>query len=262
MAPFSRILTLVLSTPLLTFPMASLEAGEAATIPPDYTAVYQVLRNDKNIAGVTIRLSHQDDVWTLHGFTHDMHGLADVLNIKGAQTTTGTWQDGRFIPDHYRFSFSLIGYKTAWQANFDWPEEIVTTSSKSGDTQLTLADGAVDPFSLSLNIRSHLAQNQTRMALNIVDEDEIDSHVYEADHRESVDTALGCLQTTRVRRVRENSKRVSMVWYADDYNYVPVLMQHSKKKGNSFRLQIISLDVNGQPIQPGNACSSDSYAAR
>ena len=100
------------------------------------------------------------------------------------------------------------------------------------------------------------------MALNIVDEDEIDSHVYEADNRESVDTALGCLQTTRVRRVRNNSKRVSMVWYADDYNYVPVLMQHSKKKGNSFRLQIISLDVNGQLIQPGNACSSDSYAAR
>jgi len=262
MAPFSRILTLVLSTPLLTFPMASLEADEGTSIPPDYTAVYQVLRNDKNLAEVTVRLSHQDDIWTLHGFTHNMQGLADVLNIKGAQTTTGTWQDGRFIPDNYEFSFSLIGYKTAWQANFDWPVGIVTTSSKSGDTELTLASDAVDPFSLSLNIRSHLANNQTRMALQIVDEDEIDSHVYEVDHQEAVDTALGCLQTTPVRRVRKNQKRVSRVWYADDYNYVPVLMQHSKKNGNSFSLQIVSLDVEGQSVQPGTPCSSDSYAAR
>jgi hypothetical protein len=237
-------------------------AAETHAIPQDYTAVYKVLRNDKNLAEVTIRLSHQDDIWTLHGFTHDMRGLADVLNVKGTQTTTGIWQDGRFLPGDYRFSFSVIGYKSKWQANFDWPSGFVTTSSKSGDTQLPLAGGAVDPFSLSLNIRSLLAEKQTSMAVNIIDKDEIDEQMYRADLEESVDTALGCFQTTRVKRVRENKKRVSMVWYANDYSYVPVLMQHSKKKGNDFRLQIISLDVGGQQIQPESHCGNEGTKSR
>ena len=80
--------------------------------------------------------------------------------------------------------------------------------------------------------------------------------MYQADREEPVDTALGCLETTRVRRIRENSKRTSMVWYANDHNYVPVLMQHSKKKGNDFRLKIISLDVNGLPVQPVSSCDT------
>ena len=263
MVRFSKFYFLFLCLTLSAFPTASVEATEAPAIPPDYTAIYEVLRNDKNIAEVTIRLSHQDDIWTLHGFTHDMQGLADLLNNKGAQTTTGTWRDGRFIPEDYKFSFSLIGYKTDWHAAFDWSSGFVTTTSgKAGDAQLPLADNAVDPFSLSLNIRSQLAKNQTQMAVKIVDEDEIDEHVYQADREESVDTALGCLQTTPVRRVRENSKRTSMVWYANDHNYVPVLMRHSKKKGNDFRLKIISLDVNGQPVQPVSPCDIENSASR
>jgi len=238
--------------------MASAEAAEPAAIPRDYTAVYEVLRNDKNLAEVTVRLSHKDDTWTLHGFAHDMQGLANLLNVKGAQTVTGKWRDGRFLPENYDFSFSLIGYKTAWHAVFDWPAGVVTTRSKKGDVQLPLANGAVDPFSLSLNIRSHLSENQARMAVEVIDEDEIDNHVYQADQEEKVNTALGCLETTRVKRIRENSKRTSLVWYARDLDYVPVLAQHFKKKSKGLRLQIISLEVEGQPVQPRVPCQAYS----
>jgi len=262
MVHFIKPASILLCTLLSVIPATPIEAVEAATIPQDYTAVYQVLHNDKGLAEVTIRLSHQDEVWTLHGFTHDMRGLADVLNVKGTQTATGTWQDGRFLPDDYRFSFSVIGYNLKWRANFDWPAGIVTTHSKSGETQLSLADGAVDPFSLSLNIGSHLSSRQTSMAVNIIDEDEIDKQMYEADREEPVDTALGCFQTTRVKRVHKNAKRVSMVWYANDYNYVPVLMLHSKKNGHDFKLKIKSLDVDGQMVHPTIPCGGENPVSR
>lgn len=247
---------------LSAFPKALADALETPFIPEDYTAVYQVLRNGKNLAEITIGLSHQDDIWTLHGFTHDTQGLADLLNVKGAQTTTGRWQDGRFIPGDHKFSFSLVGYKTAWHADFDWPSGIVTTTSKAGASQLPLARGAVDPFSLSLNIRTQLANSQPHMAVKVVEKDKIEDHVYQADHEESVDTALGCLKTTAVKRIRKSSKRTSLVWFANDHNYVPVLMEHSKKNGKGFRLQIIALDVGGQLIQPVGPCGEDTRRIR
>jgi hypothetical protein len=257
MVRFFKITFLLLCTLPPALQVTAVEAEEVTTAPRDYTAVYQVFRNDKVLAGVTISLSHQDDIWTLHGFTHDMQGLAELLKVKGSQTATGTWQNGRFIPENYRFSFSVIGYKTDWYADFDWSSGIVTTRGKKGDALLPLTGGAVDPFSLSLNIRSHLAEDQPRMAVKVVDEDEIDDHVYQAELNESIDTPLGCLETTRVKRLRKNLKRISLVWYANDHGYIPVMMQHSKKNGNDFRLQIISLDLDGQIIQPVGSCGDN-----
>ena len=262
MEHFFRFTSLSLIITLLSFSPIRAKAIEVSTIPQDYTAVYRVLRDDQDVAEVTIRLSHQDDIWTLHGFTHDMRGLADLLNVKGVQTATGRWQDGRFVPENYKYSFSVVGYKTAWQAVFDWPSGVVTSSSKAGDVQLPLTGGATDPFSLSLNISSFLAGNQSQMTVNVVDEDKIKNHLYQVDLKEPVDTALGCLETTRVKRIRKKLRRDSLVWYANEHNYVPVLIQHSKKKGNTLRLQIISLDIDGQPIQPTASCESNALEFR
>jgi hypothetical protein len=171
MEHFFRFTSLSLIITLLSFSPIRAKAVEVSTIPQDYTAVYRVLRDDQDVAEVTIRLSHQDDIWTLHGYTHDMRGLADLLNVKGVQTTTGRWQEGRFVPENYNYSFSVVGYKTAWQAVFDWPSGVVTSSSKAGDIQLPLTGGAIDPLSLWLNIRSFLAGNLSQMAVNVVNED-------------------------------------------------------------------------------------------
>jgi hypothetical protein len=213
-----------------------------------------VLRNGNWLAEVTVQLSRQGDTWTLHGFTHDTRGLADVLNVRGVQTTTGKFQEGRFYPDDYKFSFSLIGYKFAWHAAFDWPAFVVSSRGKKWDTELSLEGGAIDPFSLSLKIRSLLAANTQHMAVNVIDEDRIDQQVYRVESKEAVDTALGCMDTTRVSRVRDNTKRTSMIWYANDHDYIPVLLRHSKKKGNDFKLKIISLEVAGQSVQAENRC--------
>ena len=237
--------------------VTSSRAAEASAIPPDYTAVYQVLRNDKNLAEVTVQLSHQDGIWTMHGYTHNMQGLANVLNAKGVQTVTGSWSNGEFIPESFRFSFSVIGFKSAWEANFDWPRETVTTRTKKGEFQLPLTGKAFDPLSLMLNTNSLLASAQNRMTVNVIDEDEIENHVYEADHDESIDSTLGCLSTTLVKRIRTNSKRTSQVWYANDHDFVPVLMQHFKKNHKGLRLEIRSLEVAGKTVQPVGRCESD-----
>jgi len=236
---------------------APLNTEETPVVPRDYIAVYQVLRNNKNVAEVTISLTHQDKLWTLHGFTHDMRGLAKVLRIKGSQTAIGKWENGRFLPDEFKLSFSLLGYKTGWNAHYDWSSGIVTTNAKTGETQLPLEGSAFDPFSLSLNIRSLLAQNQTGMTVNVIDEDKIENHVYQAVPDGLFDSALGCLRTTRLSRIRENSKRTSEAWYANDHDYIPVQMQHSKKKGNKLELKIISLEVGGQKVEPTDPCAID-----
>jgi len=241
-------------------------AAEQYSVPQDYTAVYKVLRNEKELAAVTISLSHQQDVWTLHGYSHDTRGFAEFLRIKGTQTTTGKWHDGRFRPDNYELSFSLIGFKTNWQALFDWQTGIVETTGKQGKSRLPMESYANDPFSLSLNLRYQLAKNLSAppvsspgdgvIDIKVVDEDEIENHQYRFDPQGRTNTGLGCLDTTLVRRVRENRKRLSLGWYAQDHQFIPVRMQHKSKKGTNLELLIVSLEIDGTEIQPTAPCPS------
>ena len=92
------------------------------------------------------------------------------------------------------------------------------------------------------------------MTVNVLDEDEIDTHVYQTELVEAFNSNLGCLHTTQVNRIRKNTKRRSQVWYANDYNYIPVLMHHSKKNGTKLELQILSLSLDGEKIMPGDSC--------
>jgi hypothetical protein len=282
MALFSNP-ALILVTSLLALPVVgkSLATIDPADITSDYTAVYKVLRNDKELAAVTISLSHQDDTWKLHGFSHDTRGLAKFLNIKGTQTTTGKWQNGRFRPDNYEFSFSLIGFKSSWQAMFDWQAGIVETHSRQGESRLPMSGVADDPFSLSLNLRSQLSEHLSDESANmmvdaqvvdaqvvdarvvdarvvdawVVDEGKIENQLYHYERQVEIDTGLGCLDTALVRRVRENEKRLSLGWYARDHEYIPVRMQHKNKKGASLELVIVSLEIHGAAIQPTAPCS-------
>lgn len=236
-------------------------ASDMAIGKQQHTAIYQVMRNDNPVAKVTLNLSRQGDFWTYRGFTHDMQGFAKVLNVRGEQSVTGQWRDGVFQPDDYRFTFSLVGFRSRWSAEFDWPAGTLTTGKKSRKTVLSLASGAMDPMSLFLNTGSYLASGQSEIQVDVIDEDEIETHLYVAEAVESLDTALGCLETTRVKRIRKNAKRTSLAWYANELAYIPVMLQHKKKNGNELTMKVISLEINGVPVPATTACPATQHPA-
>lgn len=233
----------------------------AALAPSEYTAVYEVLRNGEKVANVTLELSRQGDEWAYRGFTHDMRGLGKVLNVKGRQGVSGKWLEGGFQPDTFTFSFSLVGFRSRWQADFDWLDGTVRAGKKSKKATLPLTGSAMDPMSLMLNTGAMLSTGRTEMTIDVIDRDEIESHLFRAHPGEFLDTAMGCMKTTRVERIRENSKRRSTAWYAEDLAYIPLQVRHLKKKGSKMEVSIVSLHVAGQETPISTACPLEAGPA-
>jgi len=249
-------------TSVLAEPTAALESATALR---EYTAVYDVLRKGKRLAAVTISLSHQQDSWKLYGFSHDPHGLARFLNVKGTQSVTGKWHDGKFRPDSYAFSFSLIGFKKSWQAFFDWQGGHVEIRSKKSKIRFPLDGDTTDPFSLALTLRSRWVENPADKSANevdirIVDERKITHQVYRLEPQGRIDTPLGCLNITLVRKIRTNSKRASLGWYAQEYQFIPVRIQHKNKRGTKLELLMVSLEIDGTPVQPTAPCQGQEVS--
>jgi len=257
MATLFKRLSQVICTLLIAALSLEAQAVDKPPMPREYTAVYNILRNNKTLGQLTVSLSHNNDIWTMHGTIHDVHGLARLLAVKGMQRSTGRWQNDQFKPETYEYSFSVIGHKSGWLAKYDWSGSTIITREKRKELAFPLDDDTTDPLSISLSIRSHLLENTHRFTINVVDRDEVKALTFQTRDEEFTNTALGCFETIYVEHVLEKpSKRQTLGWYAKNLDFVPVRMDYLKKKGTNYGLRLISLDMDGEPTQTGPACQS------
>jgi len=255
MANLFKRFSQLICTVLLAALSLQAQAADHSSMPREYTALYNILRNHKVLGQLTVSLSHNDDIWTMHGTIHDVHGLAKLLAVKGMQRSTGRWQDDQFKPETYEYFFSVIGHKSGWLAKYDWPGPTITTREKRKELAFPLDNDTTDPLSISLSIRSHLMEGTHRFTINVVDRDEVKALRFQSHDEESTSTALGCFETIYVEHVLEKpSKRQTLGWYAKNLDFVPVRMDYVKKKGNDYSLRLISLEMEGKPTLTGQEC--------
>ena len=111
--------------------------------------------------------------------------------------------------------------------------------------RLGLAE-TVDPLSLNLAMGNKLASGATEFSLNVISENEVRQYSFKAEIAEELETALGCVKSVEVKRIRENSSRYSSGWYAQGLKFVPVKMIHGKQGGDEFELRIKQLIIDGR----------------
>lgn len=72
---------------------------------------------------------------------------------------------------------------------------------------------------------------------------------YEVVASEILTTAIGPLNTTKIRRVSNNNTRETVIWLATDWDFLLVELSHTEK-GDSHQLKIIQGRVNERDILP------------
>jgi hypothetical protein len=86
----------------------------------------------------------------------------------------------------------------------------------------------------------------------------VKTYDYEVIKSEILMTALGPLNTTKVRRVvSKDKKRETVIWMATDWNYLIVKLVHSEK-GESHQLDISNGQVGGKKIATAKAIEEKS----
>jgi hypothetical protein len=147
-------------------------------------------------------------------------------------------------------------------ADFDWEAKRVTVTTDGETATLELAEGALDPMSLQLEMRRQLASPKPQLEFLMVDEDEIEKQTFRALPPERLETSLGCLHTKPVEKVREGSSRFTRFWHASELGHIPVRMEHGKTDGDHMELRITELVMNGITIEPQPGCAAGQNASR
>jgi hypothetical protein len=219
-----------------------------------YEARYSVYRNGKFTGETTVKLELDGNRWSMHSEARGTRGLARLLKLRNTEHSDGEVTEGKFLPSSYEHHTRAMGIDRRWTAAFDWETRLVQTQTRDGDFSLPLESGTLDPLSLDLALRQVLPEGVVEWQGQMVDEDEIKLHRYRITAAESRDTALGCLNTHRVERLRENSQRYTRAWYASELEYVVVRLEHGKYEGDSMEMRIESLVVGDETHEPGSPC--------
>ena len=241
--------TLIASTPPDTPRPASQRSAAAggsglpAPLMP-FDAEYQVGNGTIQVGRARFELRPVDEGW-LYRSRVEAEGVFSLL--LGGTIDDRTWlqahADGlrplRFVHDEPDDEDDIA-------IEFDWAAGEAEVDYAGRRFSVGLQTGTHDQFSAILQA---LAAGEDRLQLpSIDDEGEREPLVFERAGRETIRVPLGEYETVRVRRIRENSKRETVTWFAPSLDWVVVRVDQLRKGELVGRLELVAL--NGERAAP------------
>lgn len=226
-----------------------------------YEARYSIYRNGKLSGKAEVSLKTEGGQWVISSEGRGTRGLAKIIGVRDTEYTRGRLAGGRFVPDEYFRHTRVATIDNRWLSTFNWPEDEVTVVKDGKESFLLALQGeALDPLALKLEMRRRLAEPEPELEFLMVEEDEIDPQTFRTLEREWLETALGCLETIPVEKVRDNNKRYTRAWHAPAFGNIEVRIEHGKTNGNHMEMRITELEFDGMEVVAGPGCSARQSA--
>ena len=238
--------------------LALVGCGAAWAEPTAYSARYSIYRNGKLSGKLEVRLAPEGDGWALHSELEGTHGMARILGARDVEHVRGRLdENGRFVPAEYSRHTRVAGINDRWLSTFDWPADRVTVVHDGKSRfELPLEGRALDPLSLKLEVQRRLGEPDPEFEFLMVEEDEIDPQRFRAGEAEWQETALGCLRTIPLEKVRRNDRRYTRAWHASDFGHLEVRVEHGKRDGDHLEMRITELTWAGETVTARSGCGA------
>ncbi len=199
-----------------------------------------------SMAGIPVSGDASRSFSLLEGGQYHLESKADLVLVSMRTTSQGLLKDP-LQPQHYSYKQGGFGKKRSRSAQFDWDQQQVNSHKNDRSWELPLKTGTFDELSYQAQLRRDLSEGKQELSYLVVDDDELDLFRFERQGEENLETPLGNIKTLRVKRMRDNNKRVTEIWFAPSLGYVPVQLRQLEK-GKEYRLEIQTLNLNGKTV--------------
>ena len=166
-------------------------------------------------------------------------GLAALLvSDQISEQAEGEFLDGTPYPLRYKQQRQKNKETMVTRLEFDWQAQTLQASSNGDSATLQLSPRVVDPLSLHLLVMGDLQHGRAADAYTLVDDTELRTYQVSYDGEEDLDTPLGQLRAVRISRHRPGSSRITRLWFAPKFDYLPVRITQYKDGEESLSMEI------------------------
>lgn len=138
-------------------------------------------------------------------------------------------------PLEYRFRSSGILVEPNRTVTFDWDNERIIDHEQNTNTDEHWQHSLHDNLTFMQQVRLDLANGLDTLEYSVYEKNRIRSFHFERIGEERLKTAIGELDTIKIKRIR-NGKRTTYAWFAKDHDYL--LVRLSDHNGDKKRSQI------------------------
>lgn len=156
---------------------------------------------------------------------------------------------GQLIPKYYLYNRSGLGHDRKAELNFDWSSNQVVNDVQDKPWTMSLPDGALDKLGYQLQLRTDMLNQKYKVSYKVADGGRLKTYDFEVQGQEILNTPLGKLKTTRVKRIRDDNERVTILWLANDWDHLLVRIQQREEDGQHYEINLASAELNGVPVK-------------
>ncbi|KPG94999.1 MULTISPECIES: DUF3108 domain-containing protein [Pseudomonas] len=231
---------LLFACALLTLPFA--QAADLQPFSASYTADWKQLP----MSGTAERslVKEANGVWKLSF-------KASMMIASLSEESTLTLDKDTLLPQSYHFERGGLGKAKKADLDFDWNSKMVTGTDRGDAVKIPLNRGMVDKSTYQLALQHDVAAGKKTMSYQVVDDGEVDTYDFRVLGSEKVETKAGKIDAIKVERVRDptQSKRITVLWFAKDWDYLLVRLQQVETDGKEYNIMLQDGTVNGKTVK-------------
>jgi hypothetical protein len=125
---------------------------------------------------------------------------------------------------------------------FDWSQGSVSGTYRDTPVALDAETRLQDRQSVQIQVMAALLSGQEPGTLPMVNDDEVRQYAYTRGESTTVDTKLGKVDAVVYESTRPGSSRVSRVWHAPSFGYVPVRAEQVRKGKVETVMTLVALE--------------------
>ena len=236
-----RLLALALG--LVVLPLAAQTPAE--WVQP-FALKYSVYRNNAKL-GVAELQNRQPNpgYWQFTSKTTATEGIVSAAGASASEQSNLIVRQGQL-----ELFSSRMETKLAWK-NMLKTTKLVNSATAyqytdhKGSKQVPYKPGLLDQHSLTLALMADLraGKNTGTLVYPIINKGKLENNTFKIAGTQTLNTALGKLNTVRLDRVRESSNgKSTSIWFATDRNFVPVQFQQLDEKGDDIEMRILAIN--------------------
>lgn len=231
---------------LLALMMGSLPAalGQQAHAASDqalepFRAGYIWLWKGAPVAYSRLDLTHQqDDLW-VYSSSSEPRGLGHLYPMRPKLESTMRITSSLVQPLHLKVTGG--GTRHDADVQFDWSTGRATGMYEGKTIDLAVTPGVQDDLSVQIAMIHQLVLGQTPEVLREIDKNGIREYLYKRVGAETLDTAIGRIDTIIYSTEHPGSPRITRYWCAPAQGFIPLKVQQTMRGNVEWTMQIESL---------------------
>lgn len=240
MNPSLRLLRPGLLPALLAWLALATQAGAAAALTP-YQATYTASLNGLPVT-VTSALETTEKGYRIS---------TSATNLLGQLQEREDFHlaDERIVVDEYRHRRALLGNQRLEHLVVDLGQGVAHYQRDDDTREIPVTPGLLGPMSYQVQMRRDLAAGGSAFDYQVLHRGKVKQYHFQTEGTESVILPKGAVEAIRIRRVRDDNDRETIVWIAPQLDYQLVKLRQIEE-GDSYELLLSGLELRGTAGSP------------